>query len=135
MGLRTLFTTNKGDNNFSNNEHGDYHQYDGQRHGRAIQAQTKMTKKSYGASGQQAQIHAMPKLGRKPQQIVCPFCNAQGRTQTKRVMSKVGLGTSAVCCLVFWPLFWVPLVAGSCQTVIHYCSRCNREVGDSRPLD
>jgi len=91
--------------------------------------------KAYGMNRERAMFYSMPELGRRPQHIVCPYCHRKGITRTRKVMSAVGIGTSVMCCLVFWPLFWVPLVAGKCQTVVHYCCHCQKEVGDSRPLD
>jgi len=48
-------------------------------------------------------------FGRKPTRVTCPYCNHDGFTRTKKVISSMGIVSAGFMCFIFWPLFWVPL--------------------------
>lgn len=74
------------------------------------------------------------KLGRSPQTVICPHCQEKMLTKTKKKVGGVAVASSAITCLVFWPLFWVPLVCTDCQSVVHRCSKCDRHIGRADPF-
>lgn len=73
-------------------------------------------------------------FGRKPQNVVCPACQAQMCTRTKSRISDVGVVSSVCTCLVFWPLAWVPLVLRDFKTIVHRCSKCDAPIGSAKPF-
>ena len=65
----------------------------------------------------------------------CPHCgasNAATRTKTQPTVETWGL--SALLFVIFMPLCWVPLVNDACKETGHYCTRCNRKVGNVKPF-
>jgi predicted RNA-binding Zn-ribbon protein involved in translation (DUF1610 family) len=73
---------------------------------------------------------------RKPVVLTyCPQCAKEHVTTTTR--TKV-TGTTWICVavgiIIFWPLFWVPLVARPMKQTNHYCSSCGTKVGRIKPF-
>lgn len=64
----------------------------------------------------------------------CPLCGAKARTFIITSPSWITWMLVVVWLLVFWPLFWIPLVLDSCKRTRHYCSRCSGEVGELEAL-
>ena len=61
---------------------------------------------------------------------ICPYCNtANVPTRTVARPDIWTLGAVVLILIVFWPLFWVPLVLRMCKTVLHYCTSCGTQVG------
>lgn len=60
----------------------------------------------------------------------CPYCGGVNvPTRTVARPDIWTLGAVVLILIVFWPLFWVPLVLNMCKTVVHYCSSCGAQVG------
>mmetsp|Transcript_50763 Transcript_50763/g.75233 ORF Transcript_50763/g.75233 Transcript_50763/m.75233 type:complete len:136 (+) Transcript_50763:168-575(+) len=92
-----------------------------------VQADT-ATQKPSGAAGT-----VYENLGRSPCQLKCPHCHEEMVTNVREKVNAVTVGGVIVCFLIFWPLFWLPLVISSCKSTIHTCTNCHREVGETQP--
>mmetsp|Transcript_10109 Transcript_10109/g.18365 ORF Transcript_10109/g.18365 Transcript_10109/m.18365 type:complete len:117 (-) Transcript_10109:638-988(-) len=69
-----------------------------------------------------------PSLGRRPVNHDCQFCGHTGQMHVREKLGMcaiIGIIVHVVC---FWPLFWLPLVMGSCKDKQHICTSCQREV-------
>jgi len=68
-------------------------------------------------------------LGRFPVRITCPRCSASVVTQVERRTGAYAWLLTGLTCLVFWPLFFVPLCADCSQDAVHRCPACRKEIG------
>lgn len=69
-----------------------------------------------------------PSLGRRSVNHVCQFCGHTGPTYVKEKLGNCAIIGIVVLVVCFWPLFWLPLVMGSCKDKQHICTNCQREV-------
>lgn len=67
-------------------------------------------------------------LGYEPKEITCPFCEHQGVTSIRSTVDLFTITAVVIIFLVFWPLFWIPLVAPGCKVTEHFCTHCHRKV-------
>ena len=73
---------------------------------------------------------AVPELGPKPANILCPGCQASITTRTASKPGLLAVSLSAILCITgLWPCFCLPFLVDSLQTVKHYCPLCNIVVG------
>jgi hypothetical protein len=88
-----------------------------------------------GAGGPQPFIlYAMTGLGREPVQLpACPYCHRPTVTIVKHEVEGVTVLAAAIVMLLFWPLFWLPLLVPACKASKHYCSECHRPLGRTEP--
>jgi hypothetical protein len=64
--------------------------------------------------------------------VTCPNCN---RNVTTVVDTTPGPGTwcgSAMLCIFFWPLFWLPFCVPEMQDQYHFCPACGAQIGTRR---
>jgi LITAF-like zinc ribbon domain len=60
----------------------------------------------------------------------CPHCHTTNvRTTTRTYPSLITWVAVLLVFLIFWPLFWVPLVLDQCRHTTHICSHCHQEIG------
>jgi LITAF-like zinc ribbon domain len=60
----------------------------------------------------------------------CPHCHTTNvRTTTRTYPSPITWLAVLLVFLIFWPLFWVPLVLDQCRHTTHVCSHCHQEIG------
>jgi LITAF-like zinc ribbon domain len=60
----------------------------------------------------------------------CPHCHTTNvRTTTRTYPSAVTWLAVILMIIIFWPLFWVPLVLDQCRHTTHICSHCHQEIG------
>jgi LITAF-like zinc ribbon domain len=64
----------------------------------------------------------------------CPRCGAKARTITITSPSWITWLMVIGLLLLFWPIFWIPLLVDSCKRTRHYCSVCSGEVGELEAL-
>ena len=62
-------------------------------------------------------------------EICCPHCNMTGITQTKTFPNLKTLLAMVLIVVIFWPLFWVPLLVDNCKETEHSCSNCDKTLG------
>jgi hypothetical protein len=55
-------------------------------------------------------IHPLQSLSSSPQPVTCPFCNASIVTRVREEISGCTIALVVILLLVFWPLFWLPLI-------------------------
>jgi hypothetical protein len=61
----------------------------------------------------------------------CPHCRAVNvPTLTRTFPSAVTCLAVLVMLIIFWPLFWLPLVLDQCRHTTHVCTNCHNEVGE-----
>jgi hypothetical protein len=61
----------------------------------------------------------------------CPHCRAVNvPTLTRTFPSAVTWLAVLVMLIIFWPLFWLPLVVDQCRHTTHVCTICHNEVGE-----
>lgn len=61
----------------------------------------------------------------------CPHCRAiHVPTLTRTFPSAVTWLAVLVMLIIFWPLFWLPLVLDQCRHTTHICTHCHNEVGE-----
>jgi len=74
-------------------------------------------------------------LGRNPVQMNCPMCKKQNvTTRTKTYPNWMTWAAAAGMALIFWPVFWIPLVIDPAKKTEHYCSNCHENVGTVQPF-
>jgi LITAF-like zinc ribbon domain len=73
-------------------------------------------------------------LGRYPFQTKCPFCEREMMTDTDLQYDSTTWIAALVLCIVCCPISWLPFCLPSCQSVHHYCSRCQRKIGSTEPM-
>ena len=73
---------------------------------------------------------------RKPVQLAfCPNCSKEDvRTRTRTYPSFVTWTLAFVTGVVFFPVFWVPLVVDGAKQTDHYCQNCGVKVGRVKPF-
>ncbi len=49
-------------------------------------------------------------LSSRPQRVTCPFCNASVVTRVREEISGCTIALVLILLLLFWPLFWLPLI-------------------------
>lgn len=49
-------------------------------------------------------------LSSRPQPVTCPFCNASVVTRVREEISGCTIALVIILLLLFWPLFWLPLI-------------------------
>lgn len=64
------------------------------------------------------------KLGKDPSRCTCPHCNQTMVTRTTHKIDTVTILLVIVMLLVFWPLFFLPLIIPGCKATEHYCTSC-----------
>jgi LITAF-like zinc ribbon domain len=64
----------------------------------------------------------------------CPFCQNTARTQTRTHPNWLTWIAVVSLLIIFWPIFWIPLVCDSWKQTDHYCSHCNVKVGEVSPF-
>lgn len=67
-------------------------------------------------------------LGLYPKQITCPYCHRDGKTNIHTSADMATIITIIVLLMLFWPIFWLPLVLPGCKKVEHFCQFCHRKV-------
>ncbi|KAJ1675320.1 hypothetical protein EV182_001499 [Spiromyces aspiralis] len=72
---------------------------------------------------------AVPNLGWHSRALECPWCHANIQTEVRRKIRFKSGGSAVAVGLVFWPLFWVPLVIPQLKRHKHYCPSCHRCIG------
>ncbi|KAF4667256.1 hypothetical protein FOL47_003658 [Perkinsus chesapeaki] len=72
---------------------------------------------------------AQPFFDHQSVMVTCPNCKTQGPTRVWHRINVGSLVAMVVIAVVFFPLFWLPLVCQSCQSAEHHCSTCNYKVG------
>uniref|UniRef100_A0A7S1Y9N8 LITAF domain-containing protein n=1 Tax=Grammatophora oceanica TaxID=210454 RepID=A0A7S1Y9N8_9STRA len=65
----------------------------------------------------------------------CPVCNVPSVTRVRTYPDFLTWILCIVLFVLFWPIFWIPLVCDSCKMTKHYCSQCNALVGEVRPFE
>ncbi|OMJ18121.1 hypothetical protein AYI70_g5541 [Smittium culicis] len=60
-----------------------------------------------------------------PIQMICPNCQMQIVTCVELYPGTQATLCSIATCLIFWPLFWVPLCSPACLDRIHTCPNCS----------
>ena len=82
------------------------------------------------------QMMAPATFGDTPQQAYCPQCNCQVHTRVEKqsgMLTWLLVGVLALfgfwlCCCLF------PFCIDGCMDSVHYCSKCNRELGVKKRL-
>lgn len=68
-------------------------------------------------------------FGRFPVSMQCPYCNANMQTRTRTFPNLKTLIACGITLVVFWPLFWLPLIIDNCKETEHTCTNCEENVG------
>jgi hypothetical protein len=63
------------------------------------------------------------KTHRSPHNINCPYCQQSAVTRTRSQIDCFTITMIVILILLFWPLFWVPLVVPGCKTTEHVSGR------------
>jgi len=84
------------------------------------------------AATQAAQMYpplpVLPHLGRLAANYTCPYCSHVGPTILKEKLGVCSIIAIVVLVVVFWPLFWLPLIMPGCKDKEHICPNCHRKV-------
>lgn len=70
-------------------------------------------------------------LGSRPGQFTCPYCNTTMQTKVNFKIDVCTILAVVIILLLFWPLFWIPLLVPQCKTAEHYCTNCHRKLGEN----
>jgi LITAF-like zinc ribbon domain len=111
----------------------------------AVFHQKQTSKQQQQQQKQQAIVVYNTKNGKPPPVIfvtrtptvipLCPVCSKRNvRTRIRTAPDWLTWVTVAVLLVVFWPLFWIPLVTDACRRTTHYCTACGAEIGSIRPF-
>nr|XP_022920123.1 cell death-inducing p53-target protein 1-like isoform X1 [Onthophagus taurus] len=77
-------------------------------------------------------IEAQPAFGTDSQYARCTNCGVQGFTIIKsKPTTTTHIIALILCCVILWPLVWIPYVCSSCQKTVHYCPSCNQYLGEN----
>ena len=90
----------------------------------------------FHASHAKATAASEAPLNRHPTQLgSCPRCSSPDiSTRTQTYPSCETWALCVVLALVFWPVFWIPLVMDSTKRTDHLCNRCHEVVGTVKPF-
>jgi hypothetical protein len=69
------------------------------------------------------QVVNLTNLGTSPHNINCPYCQQSAVTRTRSQIDCFTITMIVILILLFWPLFWVPLVVPGCKTTEHVSGR------------
>ena len=88
----------------------------------------------------EVQAPSHPRLGLKPQVLVCPYCHHNITTKTRRALGLVGWLFVAflfmICLGTCLPLCCIPCCIPSCYDTRHFCPNCGGLLGQrSRLVD
>ncbi|KAI2499587.1 hypothetical protein MHU86_14882 [Fragilaria crotonensis] len=67
-------------------------------------------------------------FGRESCATTCPNCHQQVRTRVRHLVDGGTIVAVIALLLLFWPLFWLPLVIPGCKSTHHYCAHCNYRI-------
>jgi hypothetical protein len=70
-------------------------------------------------------------LGRDPVGLKCQYCHEEMVTRPSDQVDAVTIMLVILLVFLFWPLCWIPFCVPGCKKTEHYCSRCNRVVGET----
>ncbi|XP_023219657.1 lipopolysaccharide-induced tumor necrosis factor-alpha factor homolog [Centruroides sculpturatus] len=68
-------------------------------------------------------------VGKYPVKFTCPNCKREGTTFVQMENGRFAYLATFVTCLVFLPLFFVPLCIDATKDIIHTCPFCHAIVG------
>ncbi|OLY81613.1 hypothetical protein AYI68_g4275 [Smittium mucronatum] len=68
-----------------------------------------------------------------PIRMVCPYCNIPISTSVELYPGTQATLCSLLTCLIFWPLFWVPLCSPVCLDRVHTCPNCSSVIAITSP--
>jgi hypothetical protein len=67
---------------------------------------------------------------RHPMQMrECPNCHQGSRTRIETFPTCQSWLLAGILLVVFWPVFWIPLVVDTCKQTNHHCVSCGAKVG------
>ena len=66
---------------------------------------------------------------RQPAALICPHCHQSTYTTVSHHPTAYTYASTAFLCLVFLPMFWLPVCVPACNSSEHHCSRCDRIIG------